>query len=68
MEAMLQEARAALWAIWNRRWLALGVAWGVCVLGWLVVALIPNTYQSDARVFVHSIGLSFPVHIIDYSK
>src|SRR3954462_8161316 len=52
MNALLEDARAALWTIWNRRWLALGVAWGVCALGWLVVALIPNSYQSDARVFV----------------
>jgi uncharacterized protein involved in exopolysaccharide biosynthesis len=52
MNAMLEELRVALWAVWNRRWLALGVAWGVCVLGWLVVALIPNTYESDARIFV----------------
>jgi polysaccharide chain length determinant protein (PEP-CTERM system associated) len=49
---MLEELRAVLWAIWNRRWLALGVAWGVCALGWLVVALIPNSYESNARVFV----------------
>lgn len=52
MSDLLQEARAALWTIWNRRWLALGVAWGVCALGWLVVALIPNSYESDARIFV----------------
>src|SRR3569623_258878 len=52
MSEMLLAARAALWAVWNRRWLALGVAWGVCVRGWRVVALIPNTYQSEARVFV----------------
>lgn len=52
MNAIFEEFRAALWSIWNRRWLALGVAWGVCLLGWLVVALIPNTYQSHARIFV----------------
>ncbi len=52
MAETLAEVRAALWTVWNRRWLALGVAWGVCVLGWLVVALIPNTYQSEARIFV----------------
>ena len=52
MQSMLEELRAALWAVWNRRWLALGVTWGVCVLGWLVIALIPNTYESDARIFV----------------
>jgi hypothetical protein len=52
MTELLQEARVALWTIWNRRWLALGVAWGVCALGWLVVALIPNSYESEARIFV----------------
>ena len=52
MTLILEELRAALWTVWNRRWLALAVAWGVCLLGWLVVALIPNTYQSEARLYV----------------
>ena len=52
MNELLEEARAALWTVWNRRWLALGVAWGVCLLGWLIVALIPNSYESKARIFV----------------
>lgn len=42
----------ALHGVWNRRWLALGVAWIVCVLGWLIVSLIPNAYESKARVYV----------------
>jgi polysaccharide chain length determinant protein (PEP-CTERM system associated) len=49
---ILEELRAALWTVWNRRWLALAVAWGMCVLGWLAVALIPNTYESQARLYV----------------
>jgi polysaccharide chain length determinant protein (PEP-CTERM system associated) len=52
LNLVLEEFRAALWTVWNRRWLALAVAWGVCLLGWLVVALIPNTYQSEARLYV----------------
>ena len=52
MNLLIEEARAALWAVWNRRWLALGVAWGVCLLGWLAIALIPNSYESQARLFV----------------
>jgi uncharacterized protein involved in exopolysaccharide biosynthesis len=42
----------ALHSVWHRRWLALAVAWGVCLLGWLVVAMIPNSYESKARIFV----------------
>jgi len=49
---LLEEARAAIWAVWNRRWLALGIAWIVCLLGWLAVALIPNSYESKTRIFV----------------
>lgn len=52
MNGILDEARAALHSVWHRRWLALGVAWGVCMLGWLVVATVPNSYESRARIFV----------------
>ncbi|MFN5822098.1 MAG: Wzz/FepE/Etk N-terminal domain-containing protein, partial [Novosphingobium sp.] len=43
---------SALHSIWHRRWLALAVAWAVCLLGWLVVAMVPNTYESNARLYV----------------
>ncbi|OCC23155.1 chain-length determining protein [Croceicoccus estronivorus] len=52
MNGIYEEALAALHSVWNRRWLALGVAWAVCVLGWLIVALVPNTYESKTRIFV----------------
>lgn len=52
MNEVFEDLRAALFSVWHRRWLALGVAWGVCVLGWLVVALIPNAYESEARIYV----------------
>lgn len=52
MNSLYDEALAALHTVWNRRWLALAVAWGVCLLGWLVVAMIPNSYESRARIFV----------------
>lgn len=52
MNSIFDELRAALYSIWHRRWLALSVAWGVCLLGWLVVAMIPNSYQSKARIYV----------------
>ena len=52
MNALMEEARAALWAVWNRRWLALAVAWGICLAGWLGVALFPNSYEAQSRIFV----------------
>ncbi|WP_086617210.1 XrtA system polysaccharide chain length determinant [Erythrobacter tepidarius] len=52
MSEIFEELRAALWSVWHRRWLAIAVAWGVCLLGWLVVSMVPNTYESKARVYV----------------
>ncbi len=52
MNEIVEDLRAALWSVWNRRWLALAVAWGLCVLGWLAVAMFPNSYESRARIFV----------------
>jgi polysaccharide chain length determinant protein (PEP-CTERM system associated) len=52
MSEIFDELRAALWSVWHRRWTAIAVAWGVCLLGWLVVSMIPNSYESKARVYV----------------
>src|SRR3954471_4223118 len=52
MDGLYEQLRIALHQVWRRRWLALGVAWGLCLAGWLVVALIPNKYESVARIFV----------------
>ena len=52
MDSMYQQVRIAIHSVWKRRWLALGVSWGVALLGWLVVSGITNTYESKASVFV----------------
>lgn len=52
MNGLYDEVKVALHAIWTRRWLAMGVAWGIAILGWLAVSQIPNSYESRARVFV----------------
>ncbi len=50
MTSLFDEIRIAIHQVWSRRWLALAVAWGVCLLGWLGIAMIPNSYESTARV------------------
>ncbi|MDY7522561.1 XrtA system polysaccharide chain length determinant [Sphingomonas sp. 10B4] len=52
MSGFLTEVQIILHTMWMRRWIALGVAWGVAVLGWAVVAQLHNSYESRARVFV----------------
>lgn len=53
MSELFDELRVALYAIWHRRWLALAVTWAVCLLGWLVIAMVPNSYESKARIYVN---------------
>lgn len=57
MNGLYDELRLAIHSVWNRRWLALAIAWAICFLGWLVVALIPNSYESSARVEIRMAGL-----------
>lgn len=52
MTALIDELKIILHGVWQRRWLAMAVAWAVALLGWLVVALIPNSYESKARIQV----------------
>ena len=52
MNSLYDEVRVALHMVWHRRWLALAVVWGVCLVGWMVIAMIPNRYESQARVSV----------------
>src|SRR5688500_9091544 len=52
MNEVFEELRAAAHSAWARRWLVLGVAWGVCLLGWMAVAMVPNAYESKARIYV----------------
>jgi len=45
----------------RRRWLAIAFAWGVCILGWTAVALMPNRYVSEARFYVDTTTLLNPL-------
>jgi len=48
-------------SIWRKRWIALGVAWLLCVGGWFAVATIPNQYEASARVYVDSDAVLTPL-------
>ncbi|WP_166039282.1 XrtA system polysaccharide chain length determinant [Sphingosinicella sp. YJ22] len=52
MDGLYEQFRIALHQVWQRRWLAMAVAWCVAFSGWVVIALIPNSYQAKAKLFV----------------
>ena len=52
MNGLYDEFRIAVHSVWQRRWIALAIAWVICLVGWLAVAMIPNSYESSARILV----------------
>jgi polysaccharide chain length determinant protein (PEP-CTERM system associated) len=46
---------------WRFRWWMLGVAWVVCLIGWAVVARMPDRYVASARVFVDTQSVLAPM-------
>lgn len=52
MQDVVKIALAELRGAWRYRWFALGVAWLVCLLGWLAVYLTPDLYEARSRFFI----------------
>jgi len=46
---------------WRWRWPGLALAWIVCLGGWTAVALMPNRFESTARIFVDTDTLLKPL-------
>ena len=57
VEKVVTELRGA----WRFRWLAMFTAWGVCVLGWLVVFAMPDMYGATAKVYVDTRSVLGPL-------
>ena len=53
--------RVHLAELWRRRWLVLLVAWTVCLVGWVAVMLLPDRYESNARIYVDTDTLITPL-------
>lgn len=61
MESLQLQLRRYAKAAWQRRWLALAAAWIICVLGWIGVYMIPNQYESSARLYVDADAVLTPL-------
>lgn len=57
VEDVLEQARD----IWRMRWLVVAVAWGLGIVGWLVVLSLPDIYEAKARVYVDTRTALSPV-------
>jgi polysaccharide chain length determinant protein (PEP-CTERM system associated) len=57
LERLLQDVRSG----WRFRWYGLAAAWLLFMGGWGIVALLPNVFEAQARVFVDSTSALRPV-------
>lgn len=46
---------------WRWRWPGLAIAWAICLGGWVAVVLLPNRYESTARIYVDTDTLLGPL-------
>ena len=51
---VVQNLLEQLRGTWRFRWVALAVAWSLAIVLWIIVFLVPDTYQASARVFVNT--------------
>jgi polysaccharide chain length determinant protein (PEP-CTERM system associated) len=61
MNALKRQAMIALQMLWRQKWLGVGIAWLVCIIGWIGVAFIPTRYESSARVYLNADPLLTPL-------
>lgn len=61
MNEAVKHVLSYLPSVWRRRWHIVGVAWLICLIGWLAVAMVPDRYQSSARVYVDTDSLLRPL-------
>ncbi len=54
MHSLQEELMTTLYGVWRKRWWAVIAAWIICLIGWIFVATIPNSYESSARILVES--------------
>ena len=46
---------------WRNRWYAVAAAWVLCIAGWVGIGMIPNVYQSSARLYVDADAVLTPL-------
>jgi len=52
MQNIVDQVMDELRGTWRFRWVALAVAWGASIVGWLIVFTMPDMYEAKARVYV----------------
>lgn len=61
MEEMITQLLSHLKGIWKYRWYAVVAIWFVAIAGWLTVYMLPDNYESSARIYVDTQSVLGPL-------
>ncbi len=61
MNWLKSQAMPIVQMLWRQKWLAIGVAWLVCTVGWIAIAFIPTKYESTSRIYLNADPLLTPL-------
>ncbi len=61
MDELRDQLRRHVSGMLQRRWIALGLAWLICIVGWIAVAAVPDRYQANARVYIDADAVLTPL-------
>lgn len=61
MQELLYQILGYLKAIWSKRWHVMLVAWLICLIGWGVVYILPDQYESKAKIYIDTDSLLKPL-------
>jgi len=61
MDELIAQLYIYLKGIWKHRLMAIIVAWGVAIAGWLFVLKMPDNYAASARIFVDTQNIIRPL-------
>jgi polysaccharide chain length determinant protein (PEP-CTERM system associated) len=61
MQELVEQLLAMARGMWQRRWIGLGVAWAVAIVGAVIVFRLPDKYEASARVYVDTQSLLQPL-------
>ena len=61
MNSLASQAMPFLRMLWRQKWIAVGIAWLVCTVGWIGVAFMPTKYESSTRIYLNADPLLTPL-------
>lgn len=61
MQGLIAEVLSQVRSAWRFRWHGVAVAWCVALAGWTVVALLPDVYEANTRVYVDTSSMLRPL-------